>query len=326
MNIILKNSALNKKNIITDSPISVFHENILQINNNYEKGTITKIQLDSSHLILKNLKINTPSKSVTHNSSFFKLQFEIKGSSLYTPLNKLSTPIYIPNKHCNLFYLPEVKGTLHYNTNYRKTFEVFFTEESIIKIIQNHFKNDLKNLDTAIKNKKPFLMWEKSKPIPLEALSCIQDIVNCEYLGNFKKVYLEAKTNELLIILLAQTNNNEINNKLSNEEYLNILKINDYIKQNLQTQLCISELAVITGMNTSKLKQNFKIIFSKTIFKHITALRMEKAKNLIINKHYTVAEASLKVGYKYPQHFTVAFKKQYGYLPSELNNINTHTK
>ena len=45
---------------------------------------------------------------------------------------------------------------------------------------------------------------------------------------------------------------------------------------------------------------------------------MEKAKTLILNENYTVAEASYKVGYKNPQHFTVAFKKMYGYLPSEL--------
>jgi AraC-like DNA-binding protein len=48
---------------------------------------------------------------------------------------------------------------------------------------------------------------------------------------------------------------------------------------------------------------------------------MEKAKELILEKNYNIAETSYSVGYKHAQHFTVAFKKMYGYLPSELNTF-----
>lgn len=162
-------------------------------------------------------------------------------------------------------------------------------------------------------------MWMKSKPISVELRKYIEEIMCCKYEGNIKKAYLETKINELLIFLLAKTNENNYDTiKLCNYDYCKIIEVEQYIQTNLKQALTISELAEIFGMNMSKLKQNFKIVFSSTIFKHITKLRMEKAITLILNENYTVAEASYKVGYKNPQHFTVAFKKMYGYLPSEL--------
>lgn len=102
---------------------------------------------------------------------------------------------------------------------------------------------------------------------------------------------------------------------------MKILEVEAYIKQNLKKTLTIPELASLVGLNASKLKRNFKIIFSTTIFKYITELRMRKASKLIKDESYTITQASYEIGYKNPQHFTVAFKKVYGYLPSKLNRF-----
>lgn len=301
-----------------------FKENKIIVDNEFEKGSITEIQLDGVRVIIRDLKTTDFNIQVCHDFPFYKLQFEIEGSSRYTPLNKQSTEVYIPNNHYNLFYLPEVNGVLNYKTSYRKTLEIIFTENYIKKIIGNSFKNILHKFGEAISNKKAFLMWENSKPIPPELQAHINEIITCNYPSTLKKPYLEAKVNELLIFLLAQTNDNDsenTDNNLPEEDYKNILKIESHIKKNLKHPLTIPELALIAGMNTSKLKQCFKVVFSTTIFKYITQLRMEKAKHLILNEGYTITEASYKVGYKHSQHFTVAFKKLYGFLPSKLTNL-----
>ncbi|WP_317044780.1 AraC family transcriptional regulator [Olleya sp. Bg11-27] len=59
-------------------------------------------------------------------------------------------------------------------------------------------------------------------------------------------------------------------------------------------------------------------MFSTTIFKDISCLRMEEAKLLILEEKFTIAVAAYHVGCKHHQHFTVAFKKIYGYVPSHL--------
>ncbi|AUC77574.1 hypothetical protein CW732_18575 [Olleya sp. Bg11-27] len=45
---------------------------------------------------------------------------------------------------------------------------------------------------------------------------------------------------------------------------------------------------------------------------------MEEAKLLILEEKFTIAVAAYHVGCKHHQHFTVAFKKIYGYVPSHL--------
>ena len=174
--------------------------------------------------------------------------------SHYVPLNSSQTEIFIPNAHYNLFYLPEVNGTLNYKTKRRKTLEILFTEQYLKDIIGTNFKQILHKIGTAISNKTAFLLWEKSKPISIELKSHIHQIVNCKYPDDLKKAYLEAKINELLIQLLAKTNENnyeEENSLLPIEDYKNILKISEYIHINLEKSLTITELAATIGVNTS---------------------------------------------------------------------------
>ncbi|ALJ05008.1 hypothetical protein APS56_07670 [Pseudalgibacter alginicilyticus] len=298
-----------------------FKENTVKIDDKYGKGNIIEIQLNGVIILIRDLKINEHSINVFHDFPFFKLQFEIEGSSHYIPFNKLSKEVYIPNNHYNLFYLPEVDGVLNYKTNNLKTLEIIFTENYIEKIIGKRYKKTLNKFGMAVTNKRPFLLWKKSKPIPTELQAHINEIINCKYTKDLKKPYLQAKVNELLIYLLAKTNE-EYDKKpdlnLPEIDYINILKIETYIRNNLKEPLTISELAFVAGMNTSKLKQAFKIVFSTTIFKYITRLRMEKAKYLIEKEAYTINEASYEIGYKHAHHFTTAFKKTYGILPSKL--------
>ena len=72
------------------------------------------------------------------------------------------------------------------------------------------------------------------------------------------------------------------------------------------------------GTNQQTLKKGFKELFGTTIWGYYNNLRMETAKDLLINQEKSIAEVADNIGYKNPQHFTVAFKKKYGILPSIL--------
>ncbi|OAD46544.1 AraC family transcriptional regulator [Polaribacter atrinae] len=324
-------SAIFDKNILVKSFQKNFKtpnytEETTEINNNSLKGTQTEICINGLRIIIRDLKTENYNIDVQHDFPLFKLQFEIEGYSHYVPLNSSQTEIFIPDAHYNLFYLPEVNGNLNYKTKSRKTLEILFTEQYLKDIIGSNFKQILHKLGAAISNKTPFLMWKKSKPISIELKKHINQIINCKYPDDLKKAYLEAKINELLIQLLAKTNEENYekeNSLLPIEDYNNILKISEYIHINLEKSLTITELAATIGVNTSKLKHDFKVIYATTIFKYITKNRMEKAKELILEKNCNITEAAYKVGYKHSQHFTVAFKKIYGYLPSKLTDLNT---
>ncbi|MWW25424.1 helix-turn-helix domain-containing protein [Algibacter lectus] len=325
MKTILKSSMFENNVLVKrfekDFKTSGFIEQKKQIDYALVKGTLIEISINGLRILIRNVKTEDYSVDVQHDFPFFKLQFEIEGSSFYEPLDKCQPKVYIPNAHYNLFYLPKVQGTLTYKKGHRKTLEILFTENYLKDIIGENFNEILHRFGTAISRKKPFFMWDKSQPITNDLQNHINEIVFCNYHKDLKKPYLEAKIKELLILLLAQTNDN-INTdtpfNLPETDYNAILKVERYINTHLKDTLTIPELAIIAGMNTTKLKQGFKLIFSTTIFKYISCLRMEQAKKQIVEKKCTVAEAAYHVGYKHPQHFTVAFKKIYGYLPSDL--------
>lgn len=303
---------------------NIYKEEEFQVDNCFEQGIVKEIILNGVKVVIRDIAVIPHKVKVTHDFPFFKLQFEMEGSSDYKPLNNLSKGVSIPGGYYNLFYLPEVKGVLNYNTSFRKTLEIIFTENYFKKIIGENYKKLFKTFGEAVTKNIPFLMWENSKPISLKLKNHIHDIVNCNYEDDLKKVYLETKINELLILLLSKTNDdnyNGTNTSLNKKNIFNFLKIEEYIKENLHKNITIASLASFAGMNMTKLKQEFKETFSTSIFKYITKLRMEKAKLLIEENGYTISEAAYSVGYKHAHHFTVAFKKVYGFLPSELKKV-----
>ena len=289
-----------------------------ELNLNGVKGFSREIHLGGIHLELRD--VETPGNytiNVSHDFPLFKLHFEIEGNNLYTPKNKKSKRVYIPKGHYNLFYFPEVKGVLSYATKRRKTLELKFTEAYIKKVIGENFQHSLIKLGNAIKNQTPCVMWKESQPISPQLHELINEITACQYTGNIRKAYLEAKVMELLVVLLAKTEEEEEVFSIEDLGHRKVLAAEAFIKQNLGRSLTISQLASEVGMNTSHLKQNFKKVFNNTIFKHITHLRMSRAKELLKEGKLTIAEISTEVGYKNPQHFTVAFKKVYKVLPSK---------
>ncbi len=93
-------------------------------------------------------------------------------------------------------------------------------------------------------------------------------------------------------------------------------------RQILEEQLTdpprIPDLAKMAGTNEYDLKKNFKKIWGFTIYGYVNELRMKRAWQYLEKENCTVSETAHLVGYKNPQHFTVAFKKRFSILPSSL--------
>lgn len=151
-----------------------------------------------------------------------------------------------------------------------------------------------------------------AKPITMPLHIAVSEILNCNLNSNAKVNYLESKIRLLLIDLFLEQETQIVRNKevsLSASDYETIENLVSYIETHLNKPLTIKELSAVAGYNTTKLKSYFKKVHNTTIFKFITSLRMQKAKALILEDKYTIAQASYEVGYSNPQHFTVAFKK-----------------
>lgn len=291
--------------------------NTVEVSNKDDIAFITGIDFTSTKLLFEfDSEIR-----VTSDEHLIKLHFSLEGEYSYQPLSHIKYLVQIPENHCNMFYYPTTEGRDIFFKSNIKVFEIYVKPILLQKLLGTDFAISFGKLQEAITNSNSFVLWDKSKFIPPQIRSKINEIIQCPYKGEVRKRYLESKLTVLLIDFLMgrQTSKISKNNvKLLNSDYLALVKVEAYIRKNLKEPLKILDLSEIAGFNATKLKRDFKKVYGMPVFKYITALRMDYAKTLITQDGASIAHAAFEVGYANPQHFTTAFKRTMGYVPSEL--------
>ncbi len=109
--------------------------------------------------------------------------------------------------------------------------------------------------------------------------------------------------------------------KRSDDETLRLMKVESLlIKDFAIAPPKIKDLSRISAMSPTKLKNDFKQLYGFPIYVYFQKNRMLKAKSLLVLGKYTIREVGMQVGYSNLSHFANAFKKQFGYLPSSIDN------
>jgi AraC family transcriptional regulator, transcriptional activator of the genes for pyochelin and ferripyochelin receptors len=157
-----------------------------------------------------------------------------------------------------------------------------------------------------------------------ELRAIIQNILYCSFTGVKKKMYLETKMHELL--LLSFQNMPDMVYKpgisLRQSDLEKLHQAREYIIQHLDNPGTLLELAHKVGMNDFKLKQGFKQVYGTTVFGLLHEERMQKAISLLRDTNMSILDISMLTGYKNPSNFTAAFRKRFGYPPSSLKISN----
>ncbi len=299
-----------------------FEERRLSVNSNMANIKYREVILNNAVVVVRSDTIQTPlHMDVNYKHPFIKLHFELAGDSNYKPNDSKSIAVSVNKGEYNLFYLPTVNGTLSYFKPRRKSLEIMISQDFLKKAFKANFYTISSSFGRALKNKTPYKLFENSPPIPPSLMFIVNDILNCSYRKEIKEIYLESKIKEIFSYLFAELNKKEsIQNKriLSDRESNLVFQSEKLLREYLDKTLTIKQLATLIGTNDYKLKRNFKIITGKPIISYLSDMRMEKARNMLISEDKKVSEVAYAVGYKNPQHFTVAFKKKFGVLPSEL--------
>ncbi len=90
----------------------------------------------------------------------------------------------------------------------------------------------------------------------------------------------------------------------------------DILRRKWQKPPSISSLSRWVGINECYLKRGFRQQIGMSIGSYIRKIRMTKALEMIETGNYSILETALFVGYSNPGHFSTAFKKFHGRLPS----------
>ncbi|MEM6265781.1 MAG: helix-turn-helix transcriptional regulator [Bacteroidota bacterium] len=98
-------------------------------------------------------------------------------------------------------------------------------------------------------------------------------------------------------------------------------KIEDYVFTNISSPISISELAELTGNSVYHFARTFRQTTGETPYQFISRLKINQAKELLINTEQKVIEVAMDVGFNDPGHFTRIFKRQLGVTPTEFRKL-----
>ena len=93
--------------------------------------------------------------------------------------------------------------------------------------------------------------------------------------------------------------------------------VRQYLLDHLSQTVSVKELAGLAGFSETKLKRLFSRLFGTSVHHYQQTARMEKAKELLSSRRYSVSEAGYLVGYTNLTHFAQAFSRQHGMKPSQ---------
>jgi AraC-like DNA-binding protein len=100
-------------------------------------------------------------------------------------------------------------------------------------------------------------------------------------------------------------------------------KINlvDFMEQHYKFNMSLEKFAYLTGRSLSTFIRDFKKAFKITPQRWLTRKRLELAHFYLSKKDKKAGEIYLEIGFENLSHFSFAFKKQFGYSPSELQSV-----
>jgi len=86
------------------------------------------------------------------------------------------------------------------------------------------------------------------------------------------------------------------------------------------TDLSLDEIARRVASSRRQLQRAYAEIGQTTFREHLTAVRMERAAELLATRGLTVREVAERVGYRQPAQFAKAFRRRHGLAPSAFRD------
>ncbi|MFR9592030.1 MAG: response regulator [Rikenellaceae bacterium] len=114
----------------------------------------------------------------------------------------------------------------------------------------------------------------------------------------------------------------ELNSNLSNRESNFIDKLTKYVTINISNpDLNVDDLAEISKISRTQLYNKIKSLTNLSTMEFVNQIRMNVAKDMLINTDKNISEIASEVGFNTPSYFTKTFKKHFGKRPYDYRNV-----
>jgi AraC-like DNA-binding protein len=147
--------------------------------------------------------------------------------------------------------------------------------------------------------------------------SCLVSLIPYfEMQHNFPENIASLKINEAVTIL--RTIDNSIDLILNNFEEPGKIDLAAFMEKNFMFNMSLEKFGYLTGRSLTTFKRDFYKIFHSTPQRWLTKKRLELAHYELAEKNKKPVDLYYEIGFENLSHFSFAFKKQFGYSPTQL--------
>ena len=254
-----------------------------------------------------------------YNEEIVEMHFTLSGST-QTQIDNLRGHFEIHENCHNIFYSNDIKGRSEWASKETQVMEIHLRPDFFANYLPD--EAGFRKFRKIINERSIGFINRHNHPITPQMHMTIHDIINCPWKNSYRKLFLESKVLELLLLQLEQFQGVGLSNG-NGEESKDILdkmhQVRQIILKRLNNPLTLMELVKEVNTNECTLKKEFKRLFGTTVYHFVKERRLEDAKAMLLSQNMNVREVSDQIGYKNQQHFSFAFKKKFGVSPSALH-------
>lgn len=264
--------------------------------------------------------------SIDNQTPYFQLSFNLIGKKTYSAGLDKKPVIALNSQQYNYLWMEKGLFQLSWPANHKlETFELSVKKEFFEHLLpyEHPFREQIHNLN----GNEAFPLAPANLPLTFAYSSILFDIFKCPLEGHLKRLYIHAKTIELITLQLEEFNEfyqlgqNTAEIFLSKKEIDRMYLAREIIIKNSNLPCTLIDLAHNIGTNDAYLKKHFKMVFGTTVFTFLMEHKMNKAKELLL-EGIPITKVAHLTGYNQPSHFSRAFKKYFNISPNKVKNRN----
>ncbi len=236
------------------------------------------------------------------------------GMNVFIENEKLGIEVERNNALYLTSFLFEVDTVLHKNVS-AKGMRVLLSLSWMQQYLQLKEKDEILEKYIELKTKG---VWNKS--VDAESKELLDEILKLEdgSLLSYQNKILRI-VEKFFSWLYDKTQALEEDSGISRQDIVNAQKIESILtSEDTVIPPTINQLSKEVAMSESKLKKIFKTVYGLPPYEYFQKHRMQKARLMLLSGRYSIKDVGYTLGYSNLSNFTLAFKKAFGKLPSEL--------
>ena len=155
----------------------------------------------------------------------------------------------------------------------------------------------------------------------LDSAKFIEEFLSSDLDGFMRVVYQEGKAYEILSHYLQQYRDvhelPEDSRILRQRSVKRIQQAVDIIREEIDQQISVADLAKRVGLNRNTLQQGFKTLHKMSVNDFVRQERIERAKELMETTDLNITEITYKIGINSRSYFSKMFREKYGISPKQ---------